>query len=171
MITERQASYEPDMADLIDTQEEILADRYGVPLSTAAKIAKDMEKMQWEMTAEILTKTLAVLAGHRNLRVSLKGLLCVLGADSLNGFQNQSEIAKEMKCTRALVSHYTVGWRDFLNLGGVFLADCTKFRKKNSTRETYTESATDPFTAAKKDAKRRFMKNRNQNQNGTDRIK
>lgn len=150
MITDRQASYEPDMAALIDTKEEIIADEYGVNLSTAARIARDMERMQYQKTAEMLTSIFAILSGHKNLRVSLHGLLSALGADSLNGFHNQSEIAKQMKCTRALVSHYTVGWRDALSSHGFALADCTKFRKKNSTRATYAESATNPVNKARK---------------------
>jgi hypothetical protein len=150
MLTDRQASYTPDMAALIDSKHEIMADEYGVPLSTARRIAADMERMQFEKTAEILTSIFATLARHKNVRVSLHGLLSALGADSLNGFHNQSEIAKDMKCTRALVSHYTVGWRDLLNSSGFTLADCTKFRKKNTTRKGYAESATDPVLAAKK---------------------
>ena len=150
MITERQASYEPDMADLIDTEQEIMADRYGVSLGTAAKIANDMEKMQWEKTAQLLSSIFSILAGHKNLRVSVHGLLSALGADSLNGFRNQTEIAKDMGCTRALVSHYTVGWRDALSFQGFPLADCTKFRKGNASRATYAESATNPVIRAKK---------------------
>ena len=150
MIAERQASYEPDMADLIDTEQEILADRYGVSLGAAAKIAKDMEKMQWEKTAQLLSSIFSILAGHKNLRVSVHGLLSALGADSLNGFRNQTEIAKDMGCTRALVSHYTVGWRDALSFQGFPLADCTKFRKGNASRATYAESATNPVLKAKK---------------------
>ena len=154
MITERQASYEPDMADLIDTEQEILADRYGVSLGAAAKIAKDMEKMQWEKTAQLLSSIFSILAGHKNLRVSVHGLLSALGADSLNGFRNQTEIAKDMGCTRALVSHYTVGWRDALSFQGFPLADCTKFRKGNASRATYAESATNPVLKAKKGMKK-----------------
>ena len=154
MITERQASYEPDMADLIDTEQEIMADRYGVSLGTAAKIANDMEKMQWEKTAQLLSSIFSILAGHKNLRVSVHGLLSALGADSLNGFRNQTEIAKDMGCTRALVSHYTVGWRDALSFQGFPLADCTKFRKGNASRATYAESATNPVLKAKKGMKK-----------------
>lgn len=141
------------MAGLIDTKEEILADEYGVTLSTAARIARDMERMQFEKTAEMLTSIFAMLARHKNVRVSLHGLLSALGADSLNGFHNQSEIAKDMKCTRALVSHYTVGWRDALSSHGFQLADSTKFRKKNTTRAAYAESASDPVNTARKKLK------------------
>ena len=144
-------SYTPDMAEQIDSHEEILADRYGVALSTAAKIAKDMEKMQWEKTAQLLSSIFSILAGHKNIRVSVHGLLSALGADSLNGFRNQTDIAKDMGCTRALVSHYTVGWRDALSFQGFPLADCTKFRKGNATRATYAESATNPVIRAKKE--------------------
>jgi hypothetical protein len=165
-------SYTPDMAEQIDTHEEILADRYGVPLSTAAKIAKDMEKMdQQKQAGELLKSIFSILISHSNLRVSLHGLLCALGADSLTGYSNQTQISKDVKRTRALVSHYTVGWRDFLDQKTFSVPDCTKFRKKNSTRQIYAKSATDPFTAAKGEAKRRFIKNRKQNQNGTNSIK
>ena len=75
-------------------------------------------------------------------------LAIAFGLDELNGAHSQAEIAKKLGVTRALLSHYVVGWRDIL-AGNVAAFDCTKFRKKNETRETYKEKSTSKVVQAK----------------------
>jgi predicted transcriptional regulator len=77
------------------------------------------------------------------------------GLDQLNGKMSQAQVARELGVTRALVSHYTVGVRDVLS-GKRDTFDCTKFRKRNSSRETFRAKATDPHTAAKSAAIARY---------------
>jgi len=52
-----------------------------------------------------------------------------------------------------------VGIRDVLS-GNASNFDCFKFRKSQSSRETFRQCATDPFTAAKQAARER-LKTRN----------
>jgi predicted transcriptional regulator len=95
-----------------------------------------------------------------NTRVSLHGLACAGGLDELNGFRSQAEIARELGCTRALVSHYTTAWTDYMSgKDGKFTV--TKYRKSEESREVFKRTATDPFTAAKEAAIKKHKQHNN----------
>jgi hypothetical protein len=124
-----------------DKEEERIADQLGVPLSLAAKIRayKDealAESIDWEVS-QILSKVLSELIrpGGRNIRARLYGLIFATGLDEVNNIKSQNQIAREIKCTRALISHYTTDWADKIRLG-VF-----KFRKCEDSRQTFQKSA------------------------------
>jgi predicted transcriptional regulator len=142
-------SYTPDMAALIDSEEEIIADEFGVTLKQARHIIAYARSASRRTQAEILASVIGLLIRSKNMPVMVHALAIAFGLDELNGAHSQAEIAKNLGVTRALVSHYVVGWRDVL-AGNVAAFDCTKFRKKNDTRETYKKKATNKVVQAKK---------------------
>jgi hypothetical protein len=149
MKTRQPDSYEPDMAELIDSPEEILADEYGVSLAVARRILSDREDLARRGQAQILASVIGLLIQSRNINVQVHALAIAFGMDQLNGAHSQSEIARELGVTRALVSHYVLAWRDVL-AGGIGAFDNRTFRKRDSTRKTYAKAATDPILEAKR---------------------
>lgn len=149
MISDNTASYTPDFAAAIDSEEEIIADEFGVSLKQARRIIKLRDDAIRREQAMMLAGIIGALTESKNLPVMVHALAVAFGFDEMNGWHSESEIASKLGCSRALISHYVVGWRDVLaGKSGAF--DCTKFRKHNSTRETYKEKATDPLVQAKK---------------------
>lgn len=141
-------SYEPDMAAMIDLPEEIAADDYGVTLAVARRIIVDRQDIVRRSQAEMLAKVIGLLLQNRNPNVQIHALAIAFGMDELNGAHSQSEVARELGVTRALISHYVLGWRDVL-AGGIGAFDNRTFRKRQGTRKTYAKSATNPIIQAK----------------------
>lgn len=152
-------SYEPDIAALIDTEEEIVADRYGVGLAVARRIIADRENAAKRNEAQTLFRVISHLIAGDDLQAKAYSLAIAFGLDQLNGFHSQAEIAKKLQCTRALISHYVLGWRDLL-AGGVGAFDCTKFRKHNETREIYKAKSTNRFVQARIERMRQNRKHK-----------
>ena len=148
-------SYEPDMAAMIDSAEEIVADDYGVTLAVARRILSDRQDVVRRSQAEMLAKVIGLLLQNRNPNVQVHALAIAFGMDELNGAHSQSEIARELGVTRALISHYVLAWRDVLagGVGGAF--DNRTFRKRQGTRKTYAKSATNPVIQAKRNKKKK----------------
>jgi predicted transcriptional regulator len=128
------------MASLIDTEEEIVADDLGITIDQAKRVIAYAQNLARRQQAEILAKVVGLLLTGKNLPVQVHSLAIAFGLDELNGAHSQSEIARKLGVTRALISHYVIGWRDIL-AGGVGGFDCTKYRKKNQTRTIYAEKA------------------------------
>ena len=149
MLYENAGAYTPDIAAEIDTPDEIAADDYGVSIATARRILRDREAAVRRQQAEVLGAIIGQLLAGSNLPAKVHSLAIAFGLDQLNGFHSQAEIARELGVTRALISHYVVGWRDMLS-GGIPAFDCLKFRKHNETRQTFAAKATDPVLAAKR---------------------
>ena len=149
MLTERQASYTPDFAAEIDKPDEIVADDYGVTLETARRILRDRQTAVRHEQAAVLGSIIGHLLSGNNLPAKVHALAIAFGLDQLNGFNSQSEVARDLGCTRALISHYVLGWRDVL-AGGVGAFDCIKFRKHQETRQVYAEKATSKTLAEKR---------------------
>jgi hypothetical protein len=74
---------------------------------------------------------IGLLLSAKNLAAQVHALAFAAGLDQLNGKRSQAEIARDLGCTRALISHYVVGWADVLGLS------ITKFRKSEGSRATY----------------------------------
>jgi hypothetical protein len=146
------------MAEAIDTEEEIMADELGCSIAIARKVILKMREARDNhagSSRELFAMVISKLLESSNTRVSLHGLACAGGLDELNGFRSQAEIARELGCTRALVSHYTTSWADYLS-GKEAKFTITKFRKSEESREVFKSTATDPFTAEKNAALKRF---------------
>jgi len=154
MSKQQPDSYEPDMAALIDTAEEIATDEYGVDLPTAMRILSDRQDVVRRSQAEMLAKVIGLLLQSRNPNVQVHALAIAYGMDELNGAHSQSEVARKLGVTRALMSHYVLGWRDLLAGGIVVAFDNLTFRKRQGTRKTYAKSATNPIIQAKLQSKR-----------------
>lgn len=148
MIIENMASYEQDFAAAIDTEAEILADRYGVSLKVANLIIRDNKSKQTQQDALILGQVIGLLMASKNLPVMIQALAIAAGLDQLNGARSEKEIADQLGVTRSLLSHYVVGWRDLLS-GNQYNFDIIKLRKKNETRQTYADQAKSPLLALK----------------------
>jgi hypothetical protein len=149
MTKKQPDSYEQDMAELIDLPEEIIADEYGVSIAVAKRILSDREDLARRGQAQILASVIGLLIQSRNINVQVHALAIAFGMDQLNGAHSQSEIARELGVTRALVSHYVLAWRDVL-AGGIGAFDNRTFRKRDATRKTYAKAATDPILEAKR---------------------
>ena len=146
-------SYEPDMAAMIDRPEEIIADDYGVSIAVALRIMADREDLARRGQAQLLASIIGLLIQSRNLSVQVHALAIAFGMDQLNGAHSQSEVARELGVTRALVSHYVLAWRDVL-AGGIGAFDNRTFRKRQGTRQTYAKSATNPILEAKRNKRK-----------------
>lgn len=158
MIYENTASYTPDYAAMIDTEEEILADELGVNLLQSREILAKIKDAVRRNESLTLARAIGLMLQSSNLPVTVHAMAIAAGLDQLNGKRSQSDIAKELGCTRALISHYVVGIRDILS-GKDSNFDCFKYRKSQASREVYRKQATDPFTAAKAAAKQRHKEN------------
>ena len=150
-----ESAYTPDMAAEVDSASEELAEEFfwfvknNIPPS---KMQVDWLVMKeviacagaWGLTVqererqnlagkswEMLGRVVAGLMAAKNLAATIHALAFAAGLDQLNGKKSQAEIARDLGCTRALISHYVVGWADVLGL------TITKFRKSESSRETY----------------------------------
>jgi hypothetical protein len=134
----REPHYYHDMTEL-DTEVELLCEALGVAPGLAARIkeykdAAVAESVDWEV-AQILSVVLSEFTKPcKNLRARVYGLIFAAGLDSINAIHSQAEIAREIGCTRALISHYTTHWADKIRLG-VF-----KFRKAESSRQTFRQA-------------------------------
>jgi predicted transcriptional regulator len=149
MLNEGVTGYWPDIAAEIDREEEVIADNLGVTLEQARAFLRIRDHACRQEMALVLGQVLGILIAAKNLPVMVHSLALAAGLDQLNGAHSEAEVARELGVTRALVSHYVVGWRDVLSGGSGRGFDVIKFRKRNATRATYAEKATDPLTAAK----------------------
>jgi hypothetical protein len=153
-------AYWPDIADGIDTEEEILADMFGVTLAQAQQIKAHADRKAISERAMLLGQVVGLLLNASNVPAMAHAIALAAGLDQLNGKHSQEEIARQLGCTRALLSHYVVGVSDLLS-GQVHSFECLKFRKRNSARKVYAEKATDKFTAARKLAIQKYAHSTN----------
>lgn len=134
----REPHYYDDMSE-IDTEVDLICEEMGVGPALARRIKdyKDSalsESVDWEV-AQILSKVLSdFVRPCKNMHAKVYGLIFAAGLDELNGVHSQAEIARKIKCTRALISHYTTQWADKIRLG-VF-----KFRKAERSRQTFRDA-------------------------------
>lgn len=149
MLYDRTGAYETDMAAAIDSPEEIAADDYGVSVEVARRILQAIQDEARRQQATVLSAVIGHLLSGNNLPAKVHALAIAFGLDQLNGFHSQSEVARSLGCTRALISHYVLGWRDVLS-GDVPAFDCVKFRKHNHTRKIYADKATSQTLTAKR---------------------
>lgn len=145
------------MASEIDTEEEIIADKYGISLAKARQIILDREQNKRIGEAIILGRVLGLLLASKNLPVMVHALALAAGLDQLNGAHSEAEVARRLGVTRALLSHYVVGWRDLLS-GKSYSFDVTKFRKAQHTRAIYAEKTKSPLIAAKERIRTKMQK-------------
>jgi hypothetical protein len=153
-----ESAYTPDPAAEIDNEAEELAEDFfwfaknHIPTSKMSIPWNEMKLVieaagLWGITVrqkekanmagqawEMLGRVIRLLLSAKNLNAQVHALAFAAGLDQLNGKKSQAEIARELGCTRALISHYVVGWADVLDLS------ITKFRKSENSRETYKES-------------------------------
>lgn len=130
-------AYEPDLASEIDTEEEILADLLGINPAQARRVMAWQQEESKKVATEhreAFGRVIAFLLQGKNLPVMVHALAFAAGLDQLNGKKSQAQIARELGVTRALVSHYVVGFADILGV------QVTKFRKSESSREKFREA-------------------------------
>lgn len=133
-------SYWPDIAFDVDKPAWILAEELCLGLEDAEKVwawherhlAREVEHARGEQLGRIVG---LLCKPSRNIKALVRGLALAAGLDELNGTHSQSEVARELGCTRSLISHYVTAWADLLDL------DVFKFRKVSRSRETFRCSA------------------------------
>lgn len=133
-------SYTVDIAAAIDTEQEIVADDFGVSLETAQRIINYANDISRRLEAGMLASVIGMLLQSKNMVVMIHSLAIAFNLNELNGVKSQSEIAKKLGVTRALISHYVIAWRDLLSCQA-YNVDNTTFRKSNDTREIYKKTA------------------------------
>lgn len=148
----RETSYEPDMAELIDKEEEIVADEFGVDIETAFRIIAYRDRAVQTKQSSVFGQFISILLQSNNQPAVIYAFALAAGLDQLNGIKTETEVAKKLGCTRALISHYVIAARDLLSCQD-YSFDVLKFRKRNETRQTYADNATSSFKAAKERAK------------------
>ena len=131
----------PDPAPFdVDRDEWKIAEELNLGLEEATRVLQWHQtelarELDWEI-ARILSKVLSELIRPcKNIRARVYGLIFATGLDQANGLHSQAEIARELGCTRALISHYTIQWVEIIKVG-IF-----KFRKSEDSRKTYKDSA------------------------------
>jgi len=147
------------MADLLDKPDEIIADELQVSLDKARKILGMIDQEKTEFAARTLGRMIGQLISAKNPTVMIHSLALAAGLDQLNGAHSEAEVARKLGVTRALLSHYVVAWRDLLS-GRNYSFDVLKYRKSNTTRQTYAEKATSPFLTAKAKALAKLKENK-----------
>ncbi len=130
-----------DDTEGLDTEVDLICERLGVGVALAQRIKdyKDehlAESVDWEV-ARILSTVLSEFTRPcKNLRARVYGLIFAAGLDQVNSCHSQAEIARQIGCTRALISHYVTDWADKIRLG-VF-----KFRKSERSRSVFSAAQT-----------------------------
>jgi hypothetical protein len=84
-------SYTPDMAELIDQEDEIIADEFGVSLIQARHIIKYAQSQCRRTQAEIIASVIGVLIRSKNIPVMVHALAIAFGLDELNGAHSQAD--------------------------------------------------------------------------------
>lgn len=142
----------PDMASAVDQPHEILAETFGISPAAAQRVLQWHESKVREELGHSKAEQLGRIVGllirpQKNLKTVVRALALAAGLDELNGTKSQAEVARELGCTRALVSHYVVQWADLLEL------DVYKYRKRGSSRPVFSEKAKEVWMKrkAKKD--------------------
>lgn len=143
----REPHYYDDFSE-IDTEVDLICEEMGVGPGLARRIkdykdAKLAESVDWEV-CQILGRVLSEFVRPcKNLRARVYGLIFAAGLDQANAIHSQAEIARQIGCTRALISHYTVDWADKIRLG-VF-----KFRKRDGARAVFAEAQKESWSKRK----------------------
>lgn len=143
----REPHYYDDMSE-IDNEVDLICEELGVGPGLARRIKeyKDAalaESVDWEV-CQILARVLSEFCRPcKNLRARVYGLIFAAGLDAANAIHSQAEVARQIGCTRALISHYTTDWADKIKLG-VF-----KFRKAERTRAVFSEAQKEAWSKRK----------------------
>jgi hypothetical protein len=146
---ERELSYCPDVAFDVDRQEWILAEELRLGMEDAERVwSWHQNKLSIEVEharAERLERIVGLLCKPtKNMKALVRALALAAGLDELNDTHSQADLARELGCTRALLSHYVTAWADLLDL------DVFKFRKSSCSRVTYRNSAKKSWAKRKK---------------------
>jgi hypothetical protein len=139
---------DPDSAFDVDRPEWKLAEELCLGLEDAEKVhawhlSTIAREIQWAKAEQLNLIVSFLCKPTKNLRALVRGLALATGLAELNGTHSQAEVARELGCTRALMSYYVTTWADLLKIN-VF-----KFRKGSSSRETYRAAATKSWAKRK----------------------
>lgn len=146
MLYENTASYTPDFAAEIDTEEEILADEISergnrITLKQAAYVKKLIDAASARQQARVIATIVDMVETNKKPILACQCLKMAAGMDMGSKINTQTDLAEIHGVTRALVSHNVVRFRDCLSNGTVTL-DNFKYRKSNASREVFKKCAT-----------------------------
>jgi len=106
-----QEALRPDMAELIDSPVEVIAEQFVIGLSVAESIyrwhVQIIARVEKIAAARALGQVVSyLLRPHKNRRVRDVGIAFSAGfARELNGIRDMADAASKFGCTRALISH------------------------------------------------------------------
>lgn len=147
-----EGAYFEDVAGAIDRPEEVLAEELGCTPAVARRVLGLRERWVAEGMAEagvsalirpgpapaaggedILSVRVRELIGlllqpKVNFEAWIWGLIFAAGMDFANGVHSQAEVARRLRVTRALMSHYARRWRRMLP----WLRDLKHMRKEGT---------------------------------------
>lgn len=133
-------AYSVDHAGAIDRLEDWMRDEWLVSERQAKLILAwhraQVDAAATEMFCERVGQLFCyLLESFENLKVAVYAFLLATGMDELNGVRSQAEVARICGVTRALVSVYVLKISDFFGF------KVLNFRKRNETREVFSQSA------------------------------
>jgi len=135
------ARVDPDFAAAIDSEIEIIADRFGVNMATARKIAvwhaHDLATSLFTREADLLAVVVGGLLASKNVRISSAGLAFASSMASANGLGSQAEYSRTIGVSRTIISKSVKAWQRQLNL------HTSPFQKSEAACETYSQVAKD----------------------------
>jgi len=133
-------SYSVDHASEIDSLEEWMMEEWLVSERQAKLIIawhrSEVDSAATEIFCEKVGRLFCyLLESFDNLKVAVYAFLLATGMDELNGVRSQAEVARICGVTRALVSVYVLKISDFFGF------KVMNFRKRNDTRQVFSQSA------------------------------
>jgi hypothetical protein len=136
------AAFEPDMSDLLDSPAEIIADQFLIGITAARRVvvwhAQEMTRAQAEGGFGIIAEIIRVLNQPcKNRQARDWALSFAFGfARRLNGVRDMSHAARQLNCSRALLSHYKRQWDRLLppniRIYGKSPEACKKYRESRN---------------------------------------
>lgn len=124
----------PDMASELDTPAERLAEELGCAVPVAERVIAwqerqsaagpmgpaEVSRQAQAMVADILV---LLVKPTKNIRAWVWGLIFAAGLADKNGGRSMAEVARQLRLTRATISHYAREWRrNFPDLVNMFNA-------------------------------------------------
>jgi hypothetical protein len=112
--------YDPNPSDAIDTEGELIAERFGISLKKGEAIAEwiihNQREAEIKRAAELIPIFLALMMRPGNVRARLVALCFATGLNRINHFNTLADAAEALGVSRASISRLQIYFRNFLGL-------------------------------------------------------
>lgn len=114
------ASYRPDIASLVDTLADEIAEKFKIQPDIVTLLANwmvfEIERQALSFRSNDINKIIGVFIDCQNPKLFSAGLAFAADLAALNGLGTQAAYARSIKLSRAAVSKTTKMWQRLLNL-------------------------------------------------------